>query len=98
MGAVLLVVSYLLGTVNRWRRGGLREALFAQFGVAGLLVFVGGLVAVAGVYESLPAVTVQASTTARLSYCSWSPSLKTCLLRHRPRYPSSEPFNGFPFY
>jgi V/A-type H+-transporting ATPase subunit I len=58
VGAVLLVVSYVLGIVNRWRRGGLREALFAQFGVAGLLVFVGGLVVVGGVYESLPAVTV----------------------------------------
>jgi V/A-type H+-transporting ATPase subunit I len=58
VGAVLLVVSYVLGIVNRWRRGVLRDALFAQFGVAGLLVFVGGLVVVGGVYESLPAVTV----------------------------------------
>jgi V/A-type H+-transporting ATPase subunit I len=58
VGAVLLFASYVLGIVNRWRRGGLREALFAQFGVAGLLVFVGGLVLVGGVYETLPAVTV----------------------------------------
>ena len=58
VGAVLLAVSYVIGIVNRWRRGGLREALFAQFGVAGLLVFIGGLVVVAGVYESLTPVTV----------------------------------------
>lgn len=40
---------------------------------------------------------VQASTIARLSYRSWSPSFNTCLVHRRPRYPSSEPFNGFPF-
>ena len=59
VGAVLLVVSYVLGIVNRWRRGGLREALLAQFGVAGLLVFVGGCSSSSEAsYESLPAVTV----------------------------------------
>jgi V/A-type H+-transporting ATPase subunit I len=64
VGAVLLAVSYVIGIVNRWRRGGIREALFAQFGVAGLLVFVGGLVVVAGVYESLAPVTVVGGAVA----------------------------------
>jgi V/A-type H+-transporting ATPase subunit I len=50
---VLLTISYVLGIVNRWRRGGLREALFAQFGVAGLTVFLGGLLLAAGVYADL---------------------------------------------
>lgn len=58
VGAVLLTVSYVLGIVNRWRSGGLREAVFAQFGVAGLLVFVGGLVVAGGVVMSLPLVAV----------------------------------------
>ena len=64
VGAVLLAVSYVLGIVNRWRRGGLREALFAQFGVAGLLVFVGGLVVVLGVYQDLTPVTVVGGAVA----------------------------------
>lgn len=64
VGAVLLAVSYVLGIVNRWRRGGLREALFAQFGVAGLLVFIGGLVVVGGVYQSLPVVVVVGGVVA----------------------------------
>jgi V/A-type H+/Na+-transporting ATPase subunit I len=64
VGAVLLTVSYLIGIVNRWRSGGLREALFAQFGVAGLLVFVGGLVVVAGVYFGLTPVTVGGGSVA----------------------------------
>jgi V/A-type H+-transporting ATPase subunit I len=64
VGAVLLAVSYVIGIVNRWRRGGIREALFAQFGVAGLLVFVGGLVVVAGVYESLAPVTAVGGAVA----------------------------------
>jgi V/A-type H+-transporting ATPase subunit I len=64
VGAVLLTVSYCLGIVNRWRRGGLREALFAQFGVAGLLVFLGSLVFVGGTYESLTAVAIVGGSVA----------------------------------
>jgi V/A-type H+-transporting ATPase subunit I len=58
VGAVLLTVSYLLGIVNRWRGGGLRDAVFAQFGVAGLLAFVGGLVIAGGLYFDLPLVAI----------------------------------------
>ncbi len=53
IGAVLLTISYLLGIVNRWRRGGFGEALLAQFGVAGLMVFLGGLLLAGGVYAEL---------------------------------------------
>ncbi len=58
IGAVLLTVSYVIGIANRWRRGGPREALFAQFGVAGLSVFVGGLLVAGGVYDGLLALQV----------------------------------------
>lgn len=58
VGAVLLTVSYLIGIVNRWRGDGLKAAVFAQFGVAGLLAFVGALVLVGGIYFALPLLVV----------------------------------------
>jgi V/A-type H+-transporting ATPase subunit I len=58
IGAVLLTISYLFGIVNRWRRSGPRSALLAQFGVAGLTVFVGGLLLAGGVYTGLLALEV----------------------------------------
>ena len=53
VGAVLLAISYLIGIVNRWRSGGLAEALFAQAGVAGLMIFAGGLLLAGGVAAGL---------------------------------------------
>ena len=50
VGAVLLVVSYVFGIVNRWRESGLTEALLGQSGVAGLTVFVGAAIVVGGFY------------------------------------------------
>ncbi|HTS15273.1 MAG TPA: V-type ATPase 116kDa subunit family protein [Candidatus Sulfotelmatobacter sp.] len=47
VGAVLLGVSYVLGTVNRWREAGAARALVALSGGAGGLLFL-GLVLVAG--------------------------------------------------
>jgi V/A-type H+/Na+-transporting ATPase subunit I len=45
-GAVLLACAYALGTVNRWREGGWRLALYAPSGIAGSALFLGlGLVA-----------------------------------------------------
>ena len=45
-GAVLLAGAYALGTVNRWREGGWRLALYAPSGIAGAALFAGlGLVA-----------------------------------------------------
>ncbi|MGZ4705954.1 MAG: V-type ATPase 116kDa subunit family protein [Acidimicrobiales bacterium] len=52
VGAVLLAVSYAIGTINRWREGGVGRALYAPTGIAGASLFLAlGLVA-AGVYES----------------------------------------------
>jgi len=64
IGAVLLTVSYLLGIVNRWRRGGFQEALLAQFGVAGLTVFIGGLLLAGGVYTEILALEVSGAVVA----------------------------------
>jgi V/A-type H+/Na+-transporting ATPase subunit I len=47
VGAGLLAGAYALGTVNRWREGGLPVLLYAPSGAAGCLVFA-GLGAVAG--------------------------------------------------
>jgi V/A-type H+-transporting ATPase subunit I len=46
VGAVLLAISYVIGTVNRWREGGVKEALYSNSGMAGALVF-GGIGGVA---------------------------------------------------
>jgi V/A-type H+-transporting ATPase subunit I len=48
VGAVLLAISYAIGTVNRWRERGARAALTSGSGIAGSLVFIG----VAGVAAS----------------------------------------------
>jgi len=46
VGAALLTMAYALGTVNRFREGGWRVALYAPTGIAGVTVFLGlGLVA-----------------------------------------------------
>jgi V/A-type H+/Na+-transporting ATPase subunit I len=46
VGAVLLAGAYALGTVNRWREGGLASTLYAPSGAAGAGLFLGaGLVA-----------------------------------------------------
>jgi V/A-type H+-transporting ATPase subunit I len=48
VGAVLLAGAYALGTVNRWREGGWRYALYASSGLAGAGLFLGlGLVVAA---------------------------------------------------
>ncbi len=56
VGAVLLVVSYLFGIVNRWRESGLREAILDQSGVAGLTMFVGAGILAGGLYRHLLAL------------------------------------------
>ena len=47
-GSALLAISYLIGTINRWREGGAALALYAQAGLAGALVFVAFGLAVLG--------------------------------------------------
>jgi V/A-type H+-transporting ATPase subunit I len=48
VGAVLLAGSYAIGTVNRWREEGFVAALLAPSGFAGIAVFLGGAIALAG--------------------------------------------------
>jgi V/A-type H+/Na+-transporting ATPase subunit I len=57
-GAVLLAGAYVLGTVNRWREGGVRAALYAPSGLAGAAVFLGLGTAAAGLYSHRSVITV----------------------------------------
>jgi V/A-type H+/Na+-transporting ATPase subunit I len=60
-GAVLLAVSYVIGTVNRWREGGSASALLSSSGVAGSLVFAGvGTLAASIFIRSTPVLVVGA--------------------------------------
>jgi V/A-type H+-transporting ATPase subunit I len=54
VGGMLLAVSYVIGTVNRWREGGFQAALYSGSGIAGTALFLG----VAGV-----ALAVYAAST-----------------------------------
>lgn len=66
IGVVLLLVSFLLGTVNRWREGGPARALLSLSGLAGAATYVGlGLVLV-GWYRHTGAVLVVGAVTASL--------------------------------
>lgn len=47
-GAILLAGAYALGTINRWREGGWRSALYAPSGIAGSCLFAGVAAAAAG--------------------------------------------------
>lgn len=49
-GAVLMGGAYALGTVNRWREGGWRLALYAPSGIAGSALFLGLGMAAGGWY------------------------------------------------
>ena len=53
VGAVLLACSYAIGTVNRWRERGPLAALVAPSGFAGIAVFLGGAIVLAGVLRSV---------------------------------------------
>jgi V/A-type H+/Na+-transporting ATPase subunit I len=63
-GTVLLAVAYAIGTVNRWREGGLPAALYASTGIAGTAVFLGLAVAAAGLYLRQDAVLAAGAVTA----------------------------------
>jgi len=52
-GAVLLAVSYGIGTANRWREGGAARALLATTGLAGVQLYLGLAVISLGVYRHL---------------------------------------------
>lgn len=53
VGAVLIACSYAIGTVNRWRERGPAAALVAPSGFAGIAVFLGGALALAGFVRSV---------------------------------------------
>ena len=55
VGALLLLVSYLLGIANRWRESGPVVAVLDQSGVAGLAAFAGLILCAVGFYvDSVP--------------------------------------------
>ncbi len=53
VGAVLLAWAYALGSVNRFREGGWRQAVYSPSGLAGGALFLGLGVAAGGVYFDL---------------------------------------------
>jgi V/A-type H+-transporting ATPase subunit I len=53
VGALLLAISYAIGSVNRWRERGPVAALVAPSGLAGSAVFLGGAILLAGIARSL---------------------------------------------
>jgi len=57
VGTVLLAASQVIGSVNRWREGGLALALYAPSGIAGLGAYLGLGLAAAGAYEHAGIVT-----------------------------------------
>ncbi|MCI4354226.1 MAG: ATPase [Thermoplasmata archaeon] len=50
VGAVLIGISFVLGTINRWREGGPGTAIYASSGLAGAAVYFGAAAAVGGAY------------------------------------------------
>jgi V/A-type H+-transporting ATPase subunit I len=67
LGAVLLAGAYALGTVNRWREGGWRRALYASSGLAGAGLFLGLGLIVAGWYVGLGWLAVTGGVVAVLA-------------------------------
>ncbi|GAB3899903.1 hypothetical protein GCM10029964_086500 [Kibdelosporangium lantanae] len=64
VGAVLLAGAYVVGTVNRWREGGTRLALYAPSGIAGVALFLGlGLLA-GGLYADWGVLTAAGGVVA----------------------------------
>jgi V/A-type H+-transporting ATPase subunit I len=63
-GAVLLAGAYALGTVNRFREGGWRRAVYAPSGLAGAALFLGLGMLAAGLYLELSWLVVLASLVA----------------------------------
>lgn len=58
LGAVLLVLAHVGGTVNRWREGGPANALYAASGTAGLTLFLGLALGGAGLFLHRPGYAV----------------------------------------
>jgi V/A-type H+-transporting ATPase subunit I len=52
VGCVLLLVTFVMAVINRWREAGPGSALYSASGIAGALLFVGVLVWIAGAVSS----------------------------------------------
>ncbi len=64
VGAGLLAIYYVIGTVNRWREGGAALALVATSGLAGAALYLGLGVAALGWYRHWGVVLVVGATMA----------------------------------
>ena len=64
IGAGLLTLSYLLGSVNRWREGGGASALTALSGLAGMAMYLGLVLVALGWWRHLAAVVVAGAVLA----------------------------------
>ncbi len=64
VGAALLAQSYAIGTINRWREEGASGALVAPSGIAGACVFLGGGLAGAGWYFTVPLLGITGGAVA----------------------------------
>ncbi|MDF3293288.1 V-type ATPase 116kDa subunit family protein [Streptomyces silvisoli] len=63
-GGLLLALAYTAGTVNRWREGGPSTALYATSGMAGSGLFLGLVLAAAGVYLHVDAIALLGAVIA----------------------------------
>jgi V/A-type H+/Na+-transporting ATPase subunit I len=66
LGGLLLAGAYVLGTVNRWREGGLAAALYAPSGFAGAALFAGAGLVGLGWYLHQPWLTGLGGAAAAL--------------------------------
>jgi len=66
IGAALIAAAYALGTINRWREGGLARAALASAGLAGAALYLGLAVLVFGWYEQVTAALVAGGLLAAL--------------------------------
>jgi V/A-type H+/Na+-transporting ATPase subunit I len=57
-GAVLLAISYAIGSLNRWREGGVARALVALSGLAGLAIYLGLALIGLGWYRHVAGIVV----------------------------------------
>lgn len=58
VGAILLAAAYVLASVNRFREGGWRSAIYASSGLAGAATFIGLGIVAGGLYIHLMVVTI----------------------------------------
>jgi V/A-type H+-transporting ATPase subunit I len=64
VGAALIAAAYALGTINRWREGGLAGAALASAGLAGAALYLGLAVLALGWYEHATVMLVAGGVLA----------------------------------